>query len=41
MFNIITNTIEKELFYKGDLILKYKINYPSIHTSKCKLLTLI
>ncbi len=38
MFNIITSTIEKELFYKGDLILKYKINYPSIHTSKCKLL---
>ena len=38
MLNIITNTIEKELFYKGDLILKYKINYPSIKTSKCKLL---
>lgn len=31
MFNIKNNIFEKEIFYKGNLILKYKIEYPSIY----------
>ena len=30
MFNIKNNILEREIFYKGNLILKYKIEYPSI-----------
>lgn len=35
MFNIKNNIFEKEIFYKGDLILKYKIEYPSICSDQC------
>ena len=31
MYNIKNNIFEKEIFYKGNLILKYKIEYPSIY----------
>lgn len=36
MFNIKNNILEKELFYKGNLILKYKIEYPSIYSNRCQ-----
>ncbi len=35
MFNIINNYFENELFYDGNLILKYKIDYPQIINSWC------
>ncbi len=33
MNQIKINTAEKELYYKGEVILKYRIEYPEITTS--------
>ena len=30
MYRIVTNTFEKELYYKNTVVLKYKIEFPKI-----------
>lgn len=35
MYDIDSNIIERNMFYKNELILKYKIEYPKIISKSC------